>query len=112
MFAIQKVLIGCDGVNSVVAKWLGFKEAAYTGRYAIRGCAELESNHNFEPLFMQFSGKGFRAGVVPCDEKTVYWFFTWTPTIQGKFPFFKHIQSEFIISVQNGLICCLYKELC
>jgi hypothetical protein len=74
-------------VNSVVAKWLGFKEAAYTGRYAIRGCAELESNHNFEPLFMQFSGKGFRAGVVPCDEKTVYWFFTWTPTIQGKFLF-------------------------
>ncbi|GAU18038.1 hypothetical protein TSUD_51490 [Trifolium subterraneum] len=82
-----KVLIGCDGVNSVVAKWLGFKEATYTGRYAIRGCAELESNHNFEPLLMHFFGKGFRAGAVPCDEKTVHWFFTWTPTIQGEFPF-------------------------
>ncbi|PNY15170.1 FAD-dependent urate hydroxylase-like protein, partial [Trifolium pratense] len=79
-----KVLIGCDGVNSVVAKWLGFKEATYTGRYAIRGCAELENHHNFEPVLMHFFGKGFRAGVVPCDEKIVHWFFTWTPTIQDK----------------------------
>ncbi|CAJ2663195.1 unnamed protein product [Trifolium pratense] len=79
-----KVLIGCDGVNSVVAKWLGFKEAAYTGRYGLRGCAEMESNHNFEPALMRFSGNGFRAVVVPCDEKCVYWFFTWTSTIQDK----------------------------
>ncbi|XP_021775247.1 uncharacterized protein LOC110739100 [Chenopodium quinoa] len=34
-----KVLIGCDGVNSVVAKWLGFKPPSLTGRSAIRGCA-------------------------------------------------------------------------
>lgn len=33
---------------------------------------------------MQFFGKGFRAGVIPCDEKAVYWFFTWTPTNQDK----------------------------
>ncbi|RDX64899.1 Monooxygenase 3, partial [Mucuna pruriens] len=40
-----KVLIGCDGVNSVVAKWLGFKKASFTGRYAIRGCAEVDGSH-------------------------------------------------------------------
>ncbi|RHN82563.1 putative FAD-binding domain, FAD/NAD(P)-binding domain-containing protein [Medicago truncatula] len=79
-----KVLIGCDGINSVVAKWLGFKEASYTGRYGIRGFAELENNHSFEPMLMQFYGKGFRAGVVPCHEKGVYWFFTWTPATQDK----------------------------
>ncbi|KAL5194607.1 Monooxygenase 3 [Glycine soja] len=73
-----KVLIGCDGVNSVVAKWLGFKNASFTGRYSIRGCAEVQSNHGLEPRTMQFFGKGFRAGVIPCDEKAVYWFFTWT----------------------------------
>jgi hypothetical protein len=72
----------------MVAKWLGFKEATYTGRYGIRGCAELENNHNFEPVHMRFFGNGFRALVVPCDEKTVYWYFTWTSTIQGEFPFF------------------------
>ncbi|KAL6218024.1 hypothetical protein ACLB2K_011241 [Fragaria x ananassa] len=31
-----KVLVGCDGVNSVVAKWLGFKPLVFTGRSAIR----------------------------------------------------------------------------
>ncbi|RDX94588.1 Monooxygenase 3, partial [Mucuna pruriens] len=40
-----KVLIGCDGVNSVVAKWLGFKKASFTGRYAIRGVAEVDGSH-------------------------------------------------------------------
>ncbi|KEH44372.1 putative FAD-binding domain, FAD/NAD(P)-binding domain-containing protein [Medicago truncatula] len=79
-----KVLIGCDGVNSVVAKWLGFKEASYTGRYATRGYAELKTTHNLEPMFMQYFGKGFRAGAIPCDEKSVYWFFTWTPINQDK----------------------------
>ncbi|XP_014512707.1 monooxygenase 2 isoform X2 [Vigna radiata var. radiata] len=79
-----KVLIGCDGVNSMVAKWLGFKKASFTGRYGIRGCAEVNSSHGLEPKFMQYFGKGFRAGVIPCDEKTVYWFFTWKPTSQEK----------------------------
>ena len=85
MFATEKVLIGCDGVNSVVARWLGFKEASFAGRSAIRGCAEFKSSHGFEPKFMQFFGKGLRAGAIPCDDKTVYWFFTWTLTSQGEF---------------------------
>ncbi|KAL1343146.1 hypothetical protein AAHE18_09G208200 [Arachis hypogaea] len=79
-----KVLIGCDGVNSVVAKWLGFKEAAFTRRCEIRGCAEYKNNHGFEPKFMQFFGDGFRAGVIPTDEKGIYWFFTWNPTSEDK----------------------------
>lgn len=79
-----KVLIGCDGVNSVVAKWLGFKEASNTGRYATRGYAELKTTHKLEPMFMQYFGKGFRAGALPCDERSVYWFFTWTPISQDK----------------------------
>lgn len=52
MFAIEKVLIGCDGINSVVAKWLGFKEASFTGRYVIRGYKKLMNNHGLEPKFM------------------------------------------------------------
>jgi len=69
----------------MVAKWLGFKKASFTGRYAIRGCAEVDNSHRLEPNFMQYFGKGFRAGVIPCDEEAVYWFFTWTPTSQGEF---------------------------
>ncbi|WJX21530.1 hypothetical protein P8452_10953 [Trifolium repens] len=79
-----KVLIGCDGVNSVVAKWLSFKDASYTGRCATRGYAELKTSHEIEPMFMQYFGKGFRAGAIPCNEKGVYWFFTWTPINQDK----------------------------
>ncbi|KAK4283158.1 hypothetical protein QN277_000142 [Acacia crassicarpa] len=79
-----KILIGCDGVNSVVAKWLGFKNAAFSGRSAIRGCATLTTGHDLEPKFMQFFGKGFRCPVIPCNDKTVYWAFTWSPSTQEK----------------------------
>lgn len=68
----------------MVAKWLGFKEASYTGRYAARGYSECKTNHELEPMFMQYFGKGFRAGALPCNEKGVYWFFTWTPISQGE----------------------------
>ncbi|KAI5401698.1 monooxygenase 2 [Lathyrus oleraceus] len=79
-----KVLIGCDGVHSMVAKWLGFKEASFTGRYAARGYAKLKTAHELEPMFMQYFGKGFRVGALPCDDKSVSWYFTWNPTSQGK----------------------------
>ena len=68
----------------MVAKWLGFKKAAFTGRSAVRGSAEFSSNHGIEHKFIQFFGKGFRAGAIPCDDKTIYWFLTWFPTSQGK----------------------------
>ncbi|XP_022135585.1 uncharacterized protein LOC111007506 [Momordica charantia] len=79
-----KVLIGCDGVKSVVAKWLGFKAPAFTGRCAVRGCLELKSSHGFDPKMIQFVGEGVRAGIIPCDDKTLYWFFTWTPSEEEK----------------------------
>ncbi|KAK2996138.1 hypothetical protein RJ639_029445 [Escallonia herrerae] len=79
-----KVLIGCDGVNSLVARWLGFKKPAFAGRSSIRGYAYFEESHGFEPKFLQFFGKGVRYGTLPCDNHAVYWFFTYTPSPQGK----------------------------
>ncbi|XP_059459073.1 monooxygenase 2-like isoform X2 [Corylus avellana] len=75
-----KVLIGCDGVNSVVAKWLGFNKPAFTGRSAIRGRVDFKRDHGLGNKFMQFFGKGARSGFLPCDDNTVHWFFTWTPS--------------------------------
>nr|POE87162.1 fad-dependent urate hydroxylase [Quercus suber] len=66
--------IGCDGVNSVVAKWLGFKAPAFTGRPTIRGWMNFKSNHGFEPKIMQFMGMGFRSGFLPNDDTSIYWF--------------------------------------
>ncbi|CAL4920828.1 unnamed protein product [Urochloa decumbens] len=79
-----KVLIGCDGVNSVVAKWLGLAKPSYSGRSAARGLAHYPDGHGFEPKFLQFIGHGFRSGMLPCNETDIYWFFTWTPSEHDK----------------------------
>ncbi|ERN20026.1 uncharacterized protein LOC18448436 isoform X2 [Amborella trichopoda] len=75
-----KVVIGCDGVNSVVAKWLGLPKPGFVGRTAARGLAHFSDGHDFEPDLQQYFGDGFRLGFVPCDDKTIYWFFTWYPS--------------------------------
>ncbi|XVF45563.1 hypothetical protein PTKIN_Ptkin02bG0216100 [Pterospermum kingtungense] len=74
-----KVLIGCDGVNSVVAKWLGLQKPAFAGRSAVRGYINFNGGHGFAPKLRQFIGKGVRSGFLPCDDEHVYWFMTWTP---------------------------------
>ncbi|XP_015628966.1 monooxygenase 2 isoform X5 [Oryza sativa Japonica Group] len=75
-----KVVIGCDGVNSVVAKWLGLAKPSYSGRLATRGLACYPGGHGFDPKFKMFFGHGFRLGVIPCNDTDVYWFFTWSPS--------------------------------
>ncbi|KAJ8624782.1 hypothetical protein MRB53_033312 [Persea americana] len=79
-----KVLIGCDGVNSVVAKWLGLQRPVFAGRSAIRGAAELPEGHGLKPKLFQYFGDGFRSGFAPCDDKTVYWFFAFSPPSHEK----------------------------
>ncbi|KAF9590273.1 hypothetical protein IFM89_032281 [Coptis chinensis] len=79
-----KVLIGCDGVNSVVGKWLGIQRPTFTGRCAARGIAEFPNGHNLKPKFMQFFGNGFRSGFIPCDKNNTYWFFTYSSSNRNK----------------------------
>ncbi|XP_066357920.1 monooxygenase 2-like isoform X2 [Miscanthus floridulus] len=75
-----KVVIGCDGVNSVVAKWLGLPKPILSGRSATRGLAEYPAGHGFGPEILQFIGHGFRSGVLPCSDTSVYWNYTWYPS--------------------------------
>uniref|UniRef100_A0A7N0U5K0 FAD-binding domain-containing protein n=1 Tax=Kalanchoe fedtschenkoi TaxID=63787 RepID=A0A7N0U5K0_KALFE len=77
-----KILVGCDGVNSVVAKWLGLGKAAYTGRSALRGFVSFENEHGYGQKFLQYFGEGVRAGILPCDEKSAYWFVTYSPSTE------------------------------
>ena len=79
-----KVLIGCDGVNSVVAKWLGLKKPDYFGVSAARGLVEFSSGHDLKQNFFQFFREGYRLGLLPCSEKIVYWFFLWSPSTEEK----------------------------
>lgn len=73
-----KVLIGCDGGNSVVAEWLGLPAPSLSGRSAIRGLTTYPEGHKFGPKMQLFWGEYLRAGFVPCNEKDVYWFTTQT----------------------------------
>ncbi|EEF32316.1 monoxygenase, putative [Ricinus communis] len=69
-----KVLIGCDGLHSVVAKWLGLSEPIHSGRSAVRGLAIYPQGHGFKQEVHQFVDVGIRAGFVPLNDKELYWF--------------------------------------
>ncbi|URE00369.1 Lycopene cyclase protein [Musa troglodytarum] len=65
-----KVVIGCDGVHSVVARWLGLAEAIDSGRSAIRGLAVFPEGHELiTNEALQYLGDGKRAGLVPLNKK-------------------------------------------
>eukprot|EP00252_Welwitschia_mirabilis_P011920 TRINITY_DN2650_c0_g1_i1.p1 TRINITY_DN2650_c0_g1~~TRINITY_DN2650_c0_g1_i1.p1 ORF type:complete len:289 (-),score=29.27 TRINITY_DN2650_c0_g1_i1:1033-1899(-) len=69
-----KVLLGCDGVRSSVAKWLGFQEPQYVGYSAYRGLGVYPSGHPFQQRVCYIYGKGIRVGYVPLTSTKVYWF--------------------------------------
>uniref|UniRef100_N1QVE5 3-hydroxybenzoate 6-hydroxylase 1 n=1 Tax=Aegilops tauschii TaxID=37682 RepID=N1QVE5_AEGTA len=70
------VLVGCDGVNSVVARWLGLHKPILSGRSATRGLAEHPAGHRLGPELRQVIGHGCRSGVLPCSDTSVYWNYT------------------------------------
>ncbi|GMH26586.1 hypothetical protein Nepgr_028429 [Nepenthes gracilis] len=77
-----KVLIGCDGVNSAVAKWLGLQKPSFSGRSIIRGFNVFKDCHGFEPQLLQFIGEGIRYGIIPCDDSSIYWFVSFSALSQ------------------------------
>lgn len=50
----MQILIGCDGVNSMVAHWLGLGQPVSSGRFAVRGVAVYPQGHGFKQEFQQF----------------------------------------------------------
>ncbi|KAG8377969.1 hypothetical protein BUALT_Bualt08G0089100 [Buddleja alternifolia] len=76
-----KVLIGCDGINSTVARWLGLQSPVSSGRSAIRGFVDYPDGHGFEPKFHTYFGGGLRYGFIPCDDRSVYWFCTFKRSV-------------------------------
>eukprot|EP01018_Ginkgo_biloba_P029761 Gb_17957 [translate_table: standard] len=77
-----KAVIGCDGVNSVVADWLGISPPTLAGRCGIRGYVTYPEGHHMEPNFNLHFGKGVNIGHMPVNEKEVYWFITWASNSQ------------------------------
>ncbi|KAF7140103.1 hypothetical protein RHSIM_Rhsim06G0014200 [Rhododendron simsii] len=77
-----KVLISCDGVNSLVAKWLGLHKPVYSGRSAVRGFVGYPDGHGFQPRIHFHFGGGVRYGYIPFDDKCLYWFCTYGSSLQ------------------------------
>ncbi|KAJ3689989.1 hypothetical protein LUZ61_019153 [Rhynchospora tenuis] len=75
-----KVVVGCDGIYSAVAKCIGLKEPSFSGRLSTRGYAEYPTNRGFKPEFVVITGGGIRVGMLPNSERSIYWFFTWRPS--------------------------------
>ncbi|XP_030471092.2 monooxygenase 3-like isoform X1 [Syzygium oleosum] len=69
-----KIVIGCDGVRSPVAKWMGFSEPKYVGYCAFRGLGFYPDGQPYEPRVTYVYGRGSRAGYVPVSPTKVYWF--------------------------------------
>ncbi|KAK4387430.1 Monooxygenase 2 [Sesamum angolense] len=69
-----KVLIGCDGANSMVAKWLGLQSPVNDRRSAIRGFVDYMDGHGFELKLHTYISGDVRYGFMPCDHKSIYWF--------------------------------------
>jgi hypothetical protein len=90
-FNVIQVLVGCDGGNSVVAKWMGFSQPRPVGQVTIRGISEYRNGHTFDPVVHQIMGQGTRAGIVPVSQTKVYWFVLFKASPSGmycdNFPF-------------------------
>ncbi|PQQ04137.1 FAD-dependent urate hydroxylase-like isoform X1 [Prunus yedoensis var. nudiflora] len=69
-----KVLIGCDGANSVVADFLDLKPSKLFSLSAVRGFTMYPSGHNFGNQFVQVRGDKCTIGRMTVHNKLVYWF--------------------------------------
>ncbi|XP_078172149.1 monooxygenase 2-like [Carex rostrata] len=69
-----KVVIGCDGVHSAVAQWLGLSQPLSSGRWAARGLAVFPEGHGLNHGVKQYLSAGTRAGFVTINSKEIYWF--------------------------------------
>nr|XP_019708350.1 monooxygenase 1-like isoform X2 [Elaeis guineensis] len=69
-----KVLIGCDGSNSVIAKSLGLQAPKVCPISAVRGLTSYSNGHNFDSHFIRLRGDGAVLGRLPVNENLVHWF--------------------------------------
>lgn len=98
---LTKVLVGCDGTGSVVARWMGFKEPRYVGQIAIRGVAVYTEGHELKDAGRQILGRGVRVGLVPVDSNRVYWFVVFNSSSVEKITDRELVREEALSFVQG-----------
>ena len=67
-----QVLIGCDGANSVVAKYLGLSVPKTIYRTVFRGFTRYPHGHPFSTEFLRLKGEEFFVGRIPITHNLVH----------------------------------------
>ncbi|KAK8578950.1 hypothetical protein V6N12_069291 [Hibiscus sabdariffa] len=80
---LAKIVIGCDGIRSPIAKWMGFSEPKYVGHCAFRGLGFYPDGQPFAANVNYIYGRGLRAGYVPVSPTKVYWFICYNSPSPG-----------------------------
>ncbi|KAG5520824.1 hypothetical protein RHGRI_033406 [Rhododendron griersonianum] len=73
-FIVAKILIGCDGLNSVVANFLELKPTKEFGACSVRGLTNYPNGHAFPHELVRTRRNGISVGIIPIDDKLMYWF--------------------------------------
>ncbi|XP_052192287.1 monooxygenase 1-like isoform X2 [Diospyros lotus] len=71
---VAKIVIGCDGSNSVIADYLGLKHAREFSLSAVRGLTNYPNGHAFPFEAVRMRRNNTIVGRVPIHHKLVYWF--------------------------------------
>ncbi|XP_048335290.2 monooxygenase 1-like isoform X2 [Ziziphus jujuba] len=69
-----KVLIGCDGVNSVVAEFLKLKPKKLFPMCGVRGLTIYPNGHGRAPEFVRTHRNDIVCGRIPINENLLFWF--------------------------------------
>ena len=109
------MLIGCDGVHSVVAQWLGLSQPIHSGRSAVRGMSVFPEGHGIKDV-EQLIGDDIRAGIAPVNDKELYWFINHPSFPRGAlfilasayYTCYHHIISEWVLRIHLFAKLCSY----
>ncbi|KAE8702718.1 PHD finger protein [Hibiscus syriacus] len=77
-----KIVIGCDGMNSIISKFVGVNPPKLFSRCAARGFTYYEHGHPFGDKFRVHDACGVALGQLPVTDKLAYWFLTRSLTSQ------------------------------
>ncbi|XP_022563523.1 monooxygenase 1-like isoform X2 [Brassica napus] len=69
-----KVLIGCDGSNSIVSKFLGLNPTKALDSRAVRGFTNYPNGHVFQQEFIRIKMDNVVSGRLPITHNLVFWF--------------------------------------
>ncbi|KAF2284702.1 hypothetical protein GH714_029419 [Hevea brasiliensis] len=73
-----KIVIGCDGVNSIIATILGLNSTKLSPTCVVRGFSYFQNGHDYGSKYHLLSNVNDRVklGIVPVTHKLIYWFVT------------------------------------